>query len=453
MNKVFGWFVVFLLALVATPALAQKSVVCPAKTVAYDVQKGDTLWATFGSGWETLKGANPWIEGRTRRLDKHYTLVLIYPGETLCLPEGSMPAGLKLLTSPSVLSNGETLATPTREPVMSAGTPGFEPGPQLVIKTIEKTPWWVWLVLAAMVFAILYGIGMKMHADMLDRVLRVERDARDKESWARKREEARSRVKNRLERQAELSQNPVTSAPPIVQGGIPATEPERLERHMVDQVTADYSAGHPNATGLTVIRISPIEEGMISGEGMVGYADHARPRRINPPLPGYRARFRFSNGNEHELMALQACMNPVYYGEGLSGFMFVPGRVIVPTPETINPVPVASTAQSNDSWPGQGHRVRTDDPNIEEVPVASVVAPVPVVSVTREGDDLLVAVRSEGRPTTQQATKRELVAFFTYAPASEKGPEMIQVSRRLNYHRHEVWSDGLKTHRFSILPE
>ncbi|HEY4528477.1 MAG TPA: hypothetical protein VJJ48_01480, partial [Candidatus Paceibacterota bacterium] len=71
----------------------------------------------------------------------------------------------------------------------------------------------------------------------------------------------------------------------------------------------------------------------------VGYADRARARRIDPPQPGYRARFRFPDGREDNLMSLQGCMNPCFYGEGLSGFTFEARQAVVPAPEPPTPAP------------------------------------------------------------------------------------------------------------------
>ncbi len=136
-------------------------------------------------------------------------------------------------------------------------------------------------------------------------------------------------------RQAELHRNPVTSGPPIIEGGVEAGNPEALARAMDTGAVSDYVRLNPGVARETVRveRIGPIEVGMISGTGMVGYADHARARTIDPALAGYRARFRFQDGRESLLMSLQGCMNPCYYGEGLTGFTFVASEIAVPVPE------------------------------------------------------------------------------------------------------------------------
>jgi hypothetical protein len=147
----------------------------------------------------------------------------------------------------------------------------------------------------------------------------------------------------RKERQIseELRRDPITSGPPMVAGGVPATDTTRLARTMEAAAVNDYVRLNPNVDRSTVRveRIGPIEEGTISGEGMVGYADRARPRNIDPPQPGFRARFRFPDGREDILMSLQGCMNPCYFGEGLSGFTFTSRQAVVPTPVPPTPAP------------------------------------------------------------------------------------------------------------------
>jgi LysM repeat protein len=149
-----------------------------------------------------------------------------------------------------------------------------------------------------------------------------------------------------IKKKRELRQDPVTSGPPIVAGGVQPNETERLTRALQTAAVAEYVRMNPGVESHTVRveRIGPVEEGMISGEGMVGYADRARPRRIDPSQPGYRARFRFPDGREDNLMSLQGCMNPCYYGEGLSGFTFEPRQEVLPTPEPERPAPQAVPA-------------------------------------------------------------------------------------------------------------
>jgi hypothetical protein len=187
------------------------------------------------------------------------------------------------------------------------------------IEIAETMPWYQtallpWLALAATVVVLTYIIA------------RLSRDRA---------------VEERETRERELVQDPVTSGPPIVAGGVQANEADRLSRTLEAAAVADYVRLNPGVDRQTVRveRIGPVEEGMISGEGMVGYADRARPRRIDPPQAGFRARFRFPDGREDLLMSLQGCMNPCFYGEGLSGFTFTARQVAVPAPEPPQPGP------------------------------------------------------------------------------------------------------------------
>ncbi|HEY4528488.1 MAG TPA: LysM domain-containing protein, partial [Candidatus Paceibacterota bacterium] len=78
-------------------------------------------------------------------------------------------------------------------------------------------------------------------------------------------------------RERELQQDPVTSGPPIIAGGVQPNETERLTRTLEAAAVSDYVRLNPTVDRDTVHveRIGPVEEGTISGEGMVGYADRA----------------------------------------------------------------------------------------------------------------------------------------------------------------------------------
>lgn len=177
-------------------------------------------------------------------------------------------------------------------------------------------------------------------------------------------------------RDKEERKNPTTSGPAVVPGGITSAEPARLESYFQDQATSQVAAGTPPP-----VRVSPIEEGMISGRGMVGYADHARRHRINPAQPGYRATFRFADGSERVLMSLQGCMNPCFAGQGMSGFTFVPGRVVVPVPVAAAPVSLEPTSTP-----------------VTPVVTPTTVVPTPVALVPEPVDDF---VKLEIRPATE----------------------------------------------------
>jgi hypothetical protein len=153
----------------------------------------------------------------------------------------------------------------------------------------------------------------------------------------------------------EVAQDPVTSGPPIVPGGIPPSEPERLSQHLHDQATAQYARMHKVGMEYVrprITRVGPIEHGTIYGYGLIGYLDTQRPRHIMQPIPGYRARFRFPDGSEQYLMSLQGCMNPCYDGKGMTGFTFTPypqNGTVAETPAPVPPIPTVGASATTAS--------------------------------------------------------------------------------------------------------
>ncbi len=107
--------------------------------------------------------------------------------------------------------------------------------------------------------------------------------------------------------------NPVTSGPAIVPGGIQPNETQRLNDYF------DREALSRHAT-----RVGPVESGTIVGDGTIGYANgEERPYHVATPLRAYRARFRMQDGTEKTFITLQGCMNPVNSGgEVYQGFVF-----------------------------------------------------------------------------------------------------------------------------------
>lgn len=208
-------------------------------------------------------------------------------------------------------------------------------------------------------------------------------------------------------REKELKRDPVTSGPAIVPGGISSTETTRLENYFQSQ--AGQIAFDHGMFIAPPVRISPIEEGMISGEGMVGYADRARRRKINPAVPGYRAKFRFPDGSERDLMSLEGCMNPCTRGEGMTGFNFVPGRIVVPlTPSTPEPTPEPAT-----------------NPNPTPDPVVVVPEPtsVPPAPVAPPDGTIKIEVRQPGQkgPYMVKAEGVDIEADFDFDVDPTKG--------------------------------
>ncbi len=275
----------------ALPAKAQDS---------YVVQPGDTLYqlASIHKSdplkWGEVLGANPFLKEPGRVFEKDgKTIVLIRPGEML--------AGLTTLGIDFEVLPADKLKLP---------------------ETVTDVPAQAginWPVVIAVLIAIVIGCLITLG---LNRHVQKHEDARVQE---------------------ELRRDPVTSGPPIVAGGVQPNETVRLSQAMEAAAVSDYVRLNPNVNRIDVRveRRGPVEEGMISGTGMVGYADRARPRTIDPALPGYRARFRFQDGREDVLMSLQGCMNPVYIGEGMSGFTFTPRQEVVPAPQPPAPAPQA----------------------------------------------------------------------------------------------------------------
>lgn len=407
--------VVVLLAFAAIPVVAQ-TIPCPPGTVGYSVEKGDTLWAKDGPTWERLLEPNSWLERRITRRALGRVIALIRPGETLCLPGG--------ITSADVVKNGASaqVPTPVVAPSQAIVAPAVATAPAVVYPppgfwSRVRDLWWliVLLILVPLVTFLASRWGQRKQRELDQRTRVDEREeqrlrAVEAAAEARRRREEEVRV-----REIELTADPVTSAPPVVAGGIPATEPERLVNHFLGWAAAECARYYPGADVARIVRVSPIEGGMVSGEGMVGYADRARRRRINPPQPGYRATFRFPDGQEAVLMALVGCMNPCYYGEGLSCFTFTLGRVVVPAPEpTPAPAPVA--------------------------PVVTEVAPV-ASATTAPAVSLVVPVVST--PASASAKR-----FISYAPVNVHGPAMLRWSG-VNFHRIDVEQDGTYVIRFT----
>lgn len=277
----------------------------------YIVQQGDTGWDLSrqyyddATVWQRIVDMNPFLQGPGRVFEDEdgRIILIIRPGESL--------AGLENLgIAPPTAVSIENLVRPLLTTSVTAES--------------EATfPRWIWPVIFQIIFAAFAIAWLSI-------------------LWQNKREQQKREV-----RESELRQDPVASGPPIIQGGVRPSDTERLTQAFDELAVADYLRLNPGTVRSTirVERIGPIETGMISGEGMVGYADGARPRRIDPAQPGYRARFRFPDGREDLLMSLQGCMNPCYFGEGMSGFTFTPREEVVPTPAatTSTPVPVHPT--------------------------------------------------------------------------------------------------------------
>jgi|GEM_PF-1691376 hypothetical protein len=277
----------------------------------YYIVQGDTLWDLNPDQWRQIQAANPKLnaESRIGTTSSGLYRVLLIDNEPIEIPTGL------------------TIRIRTSAPVTFVPPPSPS---KAELKKIEvaETPKdlpsqaFLWLLLVFGVFAVVVTLL----------------------SWLANRAIQQSKRRKTEERDRELRRDPVTSGPPMVAGGVASTDTARIARTMEAAAINDYIRLNPGVDRQTVRveRIGPVEEGMISGSGMVGYADHARPRSIDPPQPGFRARFRFPDNREDMLMSLQGCMNPCYYGEGLSGFTFTARQMVVAAPEPERPAPQAA---------------------------------------------------------------------------------------------------------------
>lgn len=280
------------------------------------VQQGDTLWRLSGNylgdpvRWGEVLGANPFLKqpGRQFKLPDGRIVILIKPGEILegldYLGVTAEPVPIEEL-KPAPAETGK-VADANTQTALPQSEFGFD---------------WLWAFLV-----ILGLIAAYLIYSMIKSSLQASRERR-----------------KRQERERELRQDPVMSGPAMVPGGIPATDTGRLENFFEQQAIARYGERNPGVDRnmIRVTRVGPIEEGTISGEGLVGYlGGQWHPRRIETPLRAYQARYRFPDATEEVLQCLQACMNPVAYGgETYRGFTFTVGQAVVAPPEPPTPIP------------------------------------------------------------------------------------------------------------------
>lgn len=312
MKKHFSWIVlvVVLVAAGSMPiALAQT-------TSPYTVNKGDTVYALKGiysssqPEWKAFTILNPFLAepGRAFVTQDGRFIVIVRPGEQL---EGIDQLGVTVEPLP-IKELG--LAPPAKVTSEAGGGTTTTAEAQLIVP-----PWVFWFLVAAVIAAVaivVFRIFKKLDVEA-----------------------------KREEHERELRQDPVTSGPAMVPGGIPSTDTARLDNFFEQQAIARFAQRNPalDRNVIRVMRVGPIEDGTISGEGLVGYlGGEWHPRRIETPLGSYQARYRFPDATEEVLQCLQACMNPVAYGgEVYRGFTFTAGQAIVPAPEPPVPAPQA----------------------------------------------------------------------------------------------------------------
>lgn len=264
----------------------------------YEVKPGDTLWKFKQAQWRELLQYNPWLlkEGRYEKVNEDLIIVKVIPGETITMT----PALVNFLEDPPVEQE------PPLPPPVKIKTNEIQPAPQETSgPPIGHLPW---LILVGLIFLGMYLLAKKY-----------------------------------------FTITPAVAGPPVVAGGIAASETNRVEARFEEMVRTQ----HP---GRRLVRVGPTEEGFLSGWGIVGYANGFRRFARFNREPAFRARFREEGSTrEEELFFLQACANDVtFYGRRYTRFRFEPRQQ--PEAAPIAPVTVAASE-----------------------PPPPVVAPVPVV--------------------------------------------------------------------------
>ncbi|MBI2086736.1 MAG: LysM peptidoglycan-binding domain-containing protein [Candidatus Zambryskibacteria bacterium] len=297
----------------------------PNETSVYTVQPGDTGWDLSRryyedpTIWQRIVDMNTFLQepGRVFEDAQSRIILVLRPGEQL--------VGLERLN----------VAPPTAVPIETL-IDETTPAP-VAEANFNWISWLLWLVMTAITLTIVWFVRG---------IWRDRREvARQQTEASAQQERLRQQEQERLQqqRERELRQDPITSGPAMVPGGIPATDTPRLTNFFDQQAVNRFATRYPNIDRnmIRANRIGPIEEGTITGEGLVGYlGGEFRPRRIEQPLAAYRARYRFPDGTEEDLITLQACMNPVAYGgDTYRGFNFTPHSTAVPTPEPERPAP------------------------------------------------------------------------------------------------------------------
>ena len=326
MKKLFLVFAVLLAIVVAGNVNSTAQEPSFTEYVVYTVKSGNTLWGLTGSQWEKVVQANPWLESRVERKSADLVIVRIYPGERILIPKGSGIEKTLRLDPPVMFtvsgSSGSSLADKRPD-----GSGSYTGGSSL---------WWVWLLL---------GLGTI--------ALAVAYFAR------------------------RAFRNPATAGPAIIPGGIPPGDTRAIEDHFATVAWRRYLQIDPGAdhSATRIERVSPIEEGFLSGWGFVLFDNFRRLFMYLKRELAYRARFRFPNGTEEELFFIQRCANDAYRGTRYRGFRFEPrvhgASIPTPTPPTEEPARRQATAL---------HLVDRENPDVEPTRIKVVGAEIDIPS-------------------------------------------------------------------------
>lgn len=297
MKRMIVFLSVLVLLLVVTPAKVQAQ---------YTVVIGDTGWELArqyyddATTWQRIVDMNPALQKSGRVFEKGGKIILILkPGEQLL--------GLEKLgvTAPKAVSISEL---------------GLEqPAPKIVEVPTPKIPSWVWWVL----FGILALIVLAGFVSVFS-LINPDREE--------------------FERERVLNQDPVSSGPPMVPGGVnEATAPAHLQE-MAARIYMEETGRTATSTQMFTILRSTLGRGW----GIMGvlYADsRVESRRLNGERV-YQAEVRFPDGNIETLYMLQGCGNDLQYGgihryRPQDDFRFEADVITEPAPA---PIPVVEVA-------------------------------------------------------------------------------------------------------------
>lgn len=326
--------------------------------------------------WAEVLGANPFLKekGRVINHPDGRVIVLIRPGEKLA---GLEQIGVQAEMIPFSSLWPASASTSTASSAQSAAPAATDRTESIVInlpgtKEITSVPFYLMLVLGIPLWFLILAAVIVLAAMYV-------------------------LYKNGLL----FGRDPAAAAgPPIIHGGIPASQPAAIEDRFERIAERRYGERNPQAD-LAIDRperIGTIESGFLSGIGTVQYRDHTERRRLNRE-PAYCARFRFPDGTEEDLYFLQQCANDVrLFGTRYHGFLWEPEWMIVSVPAT-QPAQATQTApsQSPASSPPAGgraglHVVASVPPVMTTVAVGEICVTIPEGSSVQIGKDGRISI-------------------------------------------------------------
>lgn len=389
---------IFVLALVATPVLAQ------------DLPTGDSRNSAFREHFQKIVAANP----TTSDFQK------MQPGAVYRLPDGTTDE-LRSGDSKGIWGREfekwygipyedflERNRQPDEPPVKPLACPDGEVGtppnclkPYVTTTTVTVWPWW--LMPLALAFLALLVFAWSLY-NSLKREGTRRNEAEDENAGLQ-------RQLNAAERERELNRNPVTSGPPMVPNGVTQeTAPAALQA-----VAARQYADETGNTPTTITQFEIIEQVRGRGYGVMQVSYRGVPaanRRLNGDIV-YRAVIRYpNNGEVREVYMLQGCGNDLRY----SGASYTPGNEFRFEPDTATESAVAP----------------------QQLPAAPVAAVVPMATpaptaqdAVRQGDVRLEVRPADGdRPRMIRITGGESTGGFSVDVGDGLGDVVLRVFPR-----------------------